>query len=359
MFGDDVDAPSSLDRLDAELDQLGLDQDQLPDSDLGDHLLHLRHRIDRLESLFASALLRFDHSRQFASAGSTSSTSWVRSHCLLSGPASAQRVTLARHLPQLPQTQAALADGQIGFQNASLITQAASRLGDQAVRAAEPFLLPAARQLDPGRFALVTGHLAHCADPDGSLHEAEQAHQRRWLGLSRTLDGRFHLQGLLDPEGGASLQTALDSLSLPLPQDTRSARQRRADALVELSRRQLDSGRLPAVGGQRPHLTLTASVETLAGLPGAEAGELAPGVLVPARAVARLGCDAAVSLVRVSGQGQPLEWTDAHHLVHWSEGGGTRLQNLVLVCRTHHRLVHEGGWRLAGDASGELVALPP
>jgi hypothetical protein len=39
-------------------------------------------------------------------------------------------------------------------------------------------------------------------------------------------------------------------------------------------------------------------------------------------------------------------FTDAHHVVHWADGGGTKLDNLILTCRVHHRLLHEGGWRV-------------
>jgi hypothetical protein len=42
----------------------------------------------------------------------------------------------------------------------------------------------------------------------------------------------------------------------------------------------------------------------------------------------------------------------AHHLVHWANGGGTDLENLVLLCGDHHRFVHEGGWTISGDPGG-------
>jgi hypothetical protein len=42
-------------------------------------------------------------------------------------------------------------------------------------------------------------------------------------------------------------------------------------------------------------------------------------------------------------------FTDAHHIQHWADGGATRLDNLVLLCRTHHRLLHEGGFKLKQD----------
>jgi hypothetical protein len=44
-----------------------------------------------------------------------------------------------------------------------------------------------------------------------------------------------------------------------------------------------------------------------------------------------------------------VEWTDAHHLQHWARGGATDLGNLCLLCRRHHVMVHEGGWRLERD----------
>jgi hypothetical protein len=59
------------------------------------------------------------------------------------------------------------------------------------------------------------------------------------------------------------------------------------------------------------------------------------------------------------GCDRPLAWCEAHHLVHWLDGGPTDLANLVLVCRAHHRAVHEGGWRLQHRPDGRLTATPP
>jgi hypothetical protein len=56
---------------------------------------------------------------------------------------------------------------------------------------------------------------------------------------------------------------------------------------------------------------------------------------------------------------RPLAWGEAHHLVHWLDGGPTDLSNLALVCRAHHRAVHEGGWRLGRGPDGRLTATPP
>jgi hypothetical protein len=61
----------------------------------------------------------------------------------------------------------------------------------------------------------------------------------------------------------------------------------------------------------------------------------------------------------VAGCDRPPAWCEAHHLVHWLHGGPTNLENLALLCRAHHRAVHEGRWRLVRDPNGRLTSTPP
>jgi len=103
------------------------------------------------------------------------------------------------------------------------------------------------------------------------------------------------------------VQTALNALSASAAGDQRHAWQRRADALVELARRQLDQGTLPEVAGERPHVTVTASIETLAATPGHPAGDLKAGLPIPAETARRLACDAALTRVLLSSDRQPLD----------------------------------------------------
>jgi hypothetical protein len=56
---------------------------------------------------------------------------------------------------------------------------------------------------------------------------------------------------------------------------------------------------------------------------------------------------------------RPPAWCEGHHLVHWLDGGPIDLDNLALLCRAHHRAVHEGGWQLHRDPDGRLTATPP
>ncbi len=63
----------------------------------------------------------------------------------------------------------------------------------------------------------------------------------------------------------------------------------------------------------------------------------------------------------------PVEWvpgcgsrfTDAHHVRHWADGGETSPGNCILLCRHHHRLVHEGGWRIEFRDHGRAIFFDP
>jgi 5-methylcytosine-specific restriction endonuclease McrA len=61
---------------------------------------------------------------------------------------------------------------------------------------------------------------------------------------------------------------------------------------------------------------------------------------------------------RFPGCDRPPAWTDGHHVIHWSDGGPTELDDLVSLCRPHHRAMHEQGWRIR-VAEGVAVVEPP
>ena len=272
---------------------------------------------------------------------------------------------------------------------AAMIARTAEHLGTGAVRKAEASLLQAAKTHDPGQFAGITKDFEHRIDAQGALAEANRAYERRYLHVGEPQAGFIRLDGLLDAEGGATLRTALNVHMLPGKDDDRTPGQRRADALVEICRR---PGKLSSDGaGPRPQLIITASVDTLAGIPGAPAARLDSGAMIPSATVQRLACDAAIT--RITGLGEfdqevthasrsipaatrralaardqhcvfascdrlPV-WCDGHHLVFWTHGGPTALPNLALVCRPHHRKVHEEGWSLERRKDGRWAAIPP
>jgi uncharacterized protein DUF222/HNH endonuclease len=380
-----------LDELRSGLDRLrNQDLDEIPASALDEYLLELRNHINGCEGEFSRRLAGFDNNQGYATSGALCAKAWLRWQCDLTASVASDRVEVARLLASLPQTTEAFAAGDISYQHAAMIARTAVELGDKMEANAEGILVNAARELDPGRLRIVAMHLRHCLQPDCVLRDANDVHAHRYLYLSQTLDGIFRLDGQLDADGGAMLQTALDSLMVPpAPDDERNARQRRADAMVELARRQLDGGALPEVGGHKPHLMVTVDMAALSKQPGSFAAELEWAQPIPAETARRLACDAAITPILVGGESpqagptsrvvsapikravvvrdkgcrfpgcdQPPAWTDVHHLKHWADGGGNGADNLILLCRRHHRRVHEEGWTMVVDG-GELLAIPP
>jgi len=358
---------------------------------LGEALIQIREAgIDPLEAVFASGVRRFDKSGEYKADGALSLTAWLRWKCKLSGGAAMERVEIARQLEKLPQTQAAFASGDVGYQHVAVLARAAEHVGATAVRKEEGTLLQAAQTMDPSQFTTVAKNFEHRVDAAGALAEANHAYQRRYFHISEPVDGLVRLDGILDAEGGATLRTALQPFMQPVKDDARSYGQRCAEALVELGRHG-GSGSKRDGAGPRPQLIIRAGLDTLAGIKGAPAGELEGGGTVPAETVQRYACDSAIT--RITGQGEldhelnhaartlpastrraleardrhcvfpgctrPLNWCDGHHMVWWTRGGETALPNLALLCRPHHRMVHEENWRLVRQKDGRFSAIPP
>ena len=202
---------------------------------------------------------------------------------------------------------------------------------------------------------------------------------RRRFHASVTYEGMVRVDGDLDPETGETLLTALGAVLDAQArgrseEDTRSPAQRRADALGEICRQWLDRSDRPAVGGERPHIAVTVGLDALR--TGSGVGELDHSGALDIDTVLRLSCDASITRVVLSADSEPLDvgrrtpvvpagmrralvirdrhcrfpgcdrppsYCDAHHIVHWGKGGRTSLENLTLLCRRHHRLVHDHG----------------
>jgi hypothetical protein len=367
--------------------------DGVTDHGLGDELVAIRRHIDRLEAEFIRRLHPFDRHRGALSEGAASTVSWLRGTCGLTGGAAAERVRMARVLHDLPQTMSSFRAGRAPFTNVSLIARLAEDVGVDATRSVEDTLVTGAETLDTARMYHLASFTRHRLDADGALDADNRAHERRWFSCDRTFGGVFILRGELDAEGGALVKSAIDALSAPAgPADERTGSQRRADALVDVASRQLKSGNLPATHGQRPHLTLIASLETLQRQVGAPPAELRGVGPIHADTARRIACDSARTEAALSGEGdalsvgrasrtipapirtalglrdkgcrfpgcdRPPEWTDGHHVKHWADGGETSLDNLVSLCRRHHRMVHERGWELRLDPTGAVIVGEP
>jgi Domain of unknown function (DUF222)/HNH endonuclease len=289
--------PDRLATLTEDLDGLAAkDLDDLTDAALGEWSLGLRRLADRLEGQWLIALATVD-ARGAAGADqgtpAPSTASWLRNRLRMGASAATSAVRTARALFRGPLTKTAqaLCAGELSVAHASALAHGTSDLPAQVAAEAEPVLVAAARRLDPPRLRRVITHLQLVADPDGADHQAHRQHEQQWLWVAPTLEGMVALQGLLEPEAGQILLAALEPLARPANgDDTRSGGQRRADALVELARRNLEQGRLPQTGGVRPQLTVVVALDSLVGQDalGGDAGWAGP--LAP-EACRRLACD--------------------------------------------------------------------
>ena len=277
--------------------------DHLGDHAIGDDLVAIRRQIDRLEAEFIRRLHRFDRSHAALAEGAVSTVSWVRGRCGLSGAAATERVRMARVLDDLPQTTASFRAGRASFANVALIARLADDVGSEATRSVEDTLVGAAEKLDVGRMGRLVAFTRYRLDADGALERDVRSHEHRWFSCDQTFGGVFVLRGELDAEGGALVRTALDALSAPAgPSDQRTGSQRRADALVDLASRQLHSGDLPTAHGQRPHLTVTVSLDALQRRDGAAPAELGGVGAIHPQTARRIACDAVRTVAVVAGE---------------------------------------------------------
>ena len=353
-----------------------------------------RNRFDAAVTGAIGALDRSAASSDHELTMALSTGEWL-SHTLHIGSSAAHaQVQLARQLPSLLEVSAAFERGELSGQHASVIARAVEHVlhgGGDAIDA-ETLLLQEARRRDPRDLLRYGLGLLHQMAPREMEAEEDRRHRQRCVHLSEVFDGGYRLDGYLDPVAGATLKTAINGLLGPRPKDDeRTPGQRRADGLVEIARRCLDSGDLPVRGGQRPHLTVTASLETLRADPGAPAGLLDWGFPISGRALRRIAGDAELTPILLSRGGDPLhvgrryrtatrkmrralaerdrlcvwpgcrrppEWCQSDHIEPWVQGGRTEVDQMRMLCGKHHPLLLRG-WRLERMSDGRMIAHPP
>ena len=203
------------------------------------------------------------------------------------------------------------------------------------------------------------------------------------------------VRGRLEPEVGALLRRALEAAAEALYQKTHGTEaatedpptptQRRADALALVAETALQQGLDPEPAGERYQVVVHVDAAALADpeAPGQSAVE--GGAHVSAETLRRLACDAHRVVMRHDTTGRVLDvgrrtrtippalrlalrhrdrgcrfpgcsvrHCQGHHIQHWANGGETRLENLTLLCRRHHRAVHEEGYGVERLLDGAL-----
>ncbi|MEH1127700.1 HNH endonuclease signature motif containing protein [Micromonospora sp. CPCC 206061] len=373
----------------------------MPDADLV-AVLDTAHALEQLAATVKLHAVREVDGRGIPAAQhATSVAVWLRQRLRVDIHTARRMVELARQVERRPGLDQALASGAVSVDQAQVIATAIrdlpDRLAPEVVDAAESLMVGWAKEFEPrsmrqlstGLLAYVAPELADEADRRAIERDEKRAQQTRAFALSDQGDGRYRVTGWLDAEAAATVSAALDPLCRPSG-DERSPTQRRADALVDVCKLALGCGELPDNGGDRPQVVVTVPFDVLRGELGV--GQLDCGDRLSAEQVRKLACDARIMPVVLGGDGQvldagqarrlftgalrralvardggcafpgcdrPARWCHGHHVKAWTAGGATALDNGVLLCGHHHRVIHQGEWQVRMAADGRPEFIPP
>jgi len=309
--------------------------------------------------------------------------------------AAREKVRVAKALVVLPRLSGALRRGEISYAKVRALTRVATPQNEER-------LLQLAYHATASQVERVARAWRRC-DRLEEAREDRKRHLTRSVTTYVDEDGMVVLRARLTPEQGAVVQRALEAAAERLYQESRDAAppdsleeevtsaQRRADALALIGECALQSDLDRGSAGDRYQVVLHVEAGADTTEPIQTIVEVDQGpVRVSAETLRRLTCDAAVVTMREGPDGSVLDVgrksrtvptpirraltardagccfpgctarrCDAHHVEHWADGGSTSLDNLMLLCRRHHTLVHEGGVSVERDALGSLTFVRP
>ena len=336
---------------------------------------------ERRAARLAAMVAEFDAEQRWDDDAATSMVAWLRDQARML-PRDAQRlVTLGHKTRVLPETRDAWMSGALSTgQVQTIVRHVGKKIAVFAEHEAAlvPTLVPLSI-IDTDE--VMRSWRTHAdAEDGGTPGEGEPASSVR---LSPVGD-RYALSGDLDADDGAIVTTALRvAESRDDEGETRTPAQRRADALVDVCRFFLDNQTTKTGGRHRPHVNLIVDLEDFS-------GGIVGGARLAMSVLERYCCDSAIHRVLTDGRAgildvgtatrvltaamwtalvirdghcrfpgcdRPATWCDGHHIRWVSKNGPTNLENLVLLCRRHHKKLHQPGWhaKLLPDATFEVT----
>jgi hypothetical protein len=361
----------------------------LSNDELGDRICELAAHIAAATYRFLRLLAEFDRRQGWGHWGIKSCAHWLSWRCGIDLGAAREKVRVARALDMLPAICDSFSRGELSYSKVRAITRIATP-------ETENDLLILARSGTANHVEKVVRGYRRSVAYD--LAQANADYAERYLDISYDEDGSIVIKAKLPREDGALVAKAIRKLQDEIaernrvPESTPGWSQPpidRADALVELCRRELDGDERQRSTADRYQIFVHVDAETLRGRPGMSF--LQDGSGLASDTVRRLLCDSSYIGVMRDKEGNVLDlgrktrsisaslrralnlrdhgcifpgctndhFVDAHHVQHWTAGGETKLSNLVLLCPFHHRLVHEGGFAMQWSADGSPVFLRP
>lgn len=343
--------------------------------------------------------------------GLDSCAHWLNWRCGIGPNAAREKVRVARALKGLPAISAAFAGGRLSFSKVRALTRIADDANEayllelahhataaqveKLVRAYRGVSRRAEREQAMSRHAARELHYYH--DDDGSLvirarlPAEEGAVVLQALNAAMDAAADAEREAMKDAEGEAANDDAQQDVSAVTSVNENRFAQRRADALTSIAETALqhrnDQARSSA---ERYQVVVHVTAETLSA-EDSERSELDTGQRLAPDTARRIACDSSLLTITEDEAGNPLNigrktravppamqralrsrdrgcrfpgctrhrFVDAHHIRHWANGGETALDNLVSLCRHHHRLVHEGGFGVERLDAGALQFTRP
>ncbi len=348
---------------------------------LGDEIAALSAHLDAASARLLDLIREFD-ARQGWGNGFRSCAAWLSWRVGLDLGAAREKVRVAHALGTLPRLARALAIGELSYSKVRALTRVATPDTEE-------------RLLAVGR-AGTTEHVERIVrgwrrvDRIAENREAVRQHKRRELHVYPDEDGMFVVRGRLTPEVGTLLLRALDGGRETVREQIRaedrpSLGEQQADALALLAETALHHGLDPGAPGERYQVVVHVDAAVLADADQPGQSVLEDGGRVSAETSRRLACDASRVVMRHDADGHVVEvgartrtippalrralhhrdrgcrfpgcglpFGQGHHVRHWAQGGPTTLSNLAMLCRRHHRAVHEEGFQVDRQPDGTL-----
>ncbi len=338
-------------------------------------IVNLSARINAANYELLTLIRQFDERAGWLRWGLSNCTEWLHWRCDLSPCAAREKVRVAHALKDLPEISSAFAKGVLSYSKVRALTRVATRDNESS-------LVQFALTTTAARVEERCRQLRN-AEPV-STDEANHVHRNRALRILRDRErGTMTITVELPLEQGALIEQALAKAMEQAPHngpefEAECFAARQADALVDVAREYV-SGSSSSQASTAEAYQVVVHVDESALTRGEGRADL------PVESVRRLSCDAGL-ITMIDGEGgEPLSvgrrqrtvstaikralwardqgcrfpgcgnarFVDAHHIRHWSQGGETSLENLLLLCTRHHRLVHEDGYEIRRDCRGQ------
>ena len=367
---------------------------------LGEAIAELSARIQAATYELLVLIREFDAGAGW-NTGFCSCAHWLNWRTGLDLGAAREKVRVARALGDLPLLSDAMQRGQLSYSKVRALTRVAT--ADNERRLLDFARCGTASHVE--RLVRAWRRVDRVAEAKDVQHRHETRELRTWIDA----DGMVVIRGRLSPEVGAVVQRALEAASERLYKETAgtdpaasetTAGQRRADALGLLAETALAADLDRGTAGDRYQVVVHVDDGVLESDEATGQSVLEDGQYVSAEGSRRMACDAATVVMRHGCDGTVLDVgrrtrtvppalrralmardrrcrfpgcsarrCDAHHVQHWAQGGATCLDNVLLLCRRHHRAVHEEGFRITLQEHGDarffwpdgrpLLAAPP